>query len=86
MTDEQIERTIVHLERISMVLGALFASHLGEIGKELKAERLSQCGFTNSQVAGILGTTTNAVKVGLHRVRSGKSKSGPRKKGPKRNK
>lgn len=84
MNNDQSSRAVDGLERIGMVLGALFASHLGDIGQELKAERLSRCGFTNSQIADILGTTTNAVNVGLHRVRRGKNKSAPRKKGPKR--
>jgi len=52
-----------------MVLGALFSSHLGDLGQDLKIERLSRCGFTNVQIASILGTTANAVNVGLHRAR-----------------
>lgn len=68
------------LDRISMVLGALFSAHLGDIGQDLKAERLSRCGFTNVQIASILGTTANAVNVSLHRVRrGGRTRGRPRK-------
>jgi len=70
MNDAHVGQTFVEaLDRISMVLGALFVSHLSDIGQDLKAERLSRCGFTNVQVASILGTTANAVNVGLHRAR-----------------
>lgn len=70
MSDGQGDRALVDAtERIAMVLGALFASNLGDIGQDVKAERLSRCGFTNMQIASILGTTANAVNVGLHRAR-----------------
>ena len=83
MNNDELNRAVDGLERIGMVLGALFASQLGDIGQELKAERLSRCGFTNSQIADILGTTANAINVALHRVRKSKRKSAPRKKGPR---
>ncbi len=83
MNEKQVDRAVEALNRIGMVLGALYASHLGELGQELKALRLSRCGFGNAEIADILGTTANAINVGLHRVRKGKSKSAPRKKGPK---
>ena len=70
MKDTDIGPALVEtLDRIAMVLGALFSSHLGDLGQDLKIERLSRCGFTNVQIASILGTTANAVNVGLHRAR-----------------
>ena len=76
-------RLVETLDRISMVLGALFSSHLGDIGQDLKAERLSRCGFTNVQIASILATTANAVNVSLHRVRRGGRTRSRRRKIPK---
>ncbi len=72
------------LDRISMVLGAVFSSNLGDIGQDLKAERLSRCGFTSAQIASILGTTVNAVNVGLHRARRRGGTGARRKKKAKK--
>ncbi len=75
MNEAEARKALVEtLDRIAMVLGALFASHLGDVGQDLKIERLSRCGFTNVQIASILGTTSNAVNVGLHRARRGRAK------------
>jgi hypothetical protein len=59
------------MERISMVLGALYASQMGDLEQGLKAERLSRCGYANTEIADLLGMTTNAVNVALHRARQG---------------
>lgn len=82
MNTADVERILVQtLDRVSMMLGALFASSLGDISPDMKAERLSRCGFSNVQVAKILGMTANAVNVGLHRARHGTG-SAPRRKTP----
>lgn len=83
MNEGQIDDGVEALKRIGMVLGALYASHLGELGQESKALRLSHCGFSNGEIADILGTTTNAINVGLHRVRKGKRKSASGRNGRK---
>lgn len=65
------------MERISLVLGALYASQMGDLEQGLKAERLSRCGYLNKEIADLLGMTTNAVSVALHRARKGsKGKKG----------
>jgi DNA-directed RNA polymerase specialized sigma24 family protein len=58
-----------------MILGAMYAAQLGEVEQRVKAERLSRCGFSNPQIAEILGTTTNTVNVALHRARKGAKSS-----------
>ena len=63
------------LDRIGLVLGAMYASHLGDVDQVIKSERLSRCGFTNSEIAALLGTTTNAVGVALHRARKSSRKT-----------
>ena len=79
MNETEVGTALVNtLDRIAMVLGALFASQLGDIGQDPKIERLSRCGFTNVQIAKILGTTANAVNVGLHRARRGRATSSRR--------
>ena len=85
MTDAEIGKSVAaNLDRIAMVLGALFASQLGDVGQDIKIERLSRCGFANVQIASILGTTGNAVNVGLHRARRGRRRTSrrPRRKNP----
>lgn len=65
------------MERISLVLGALYASQMGDLEQGLKAERLSRCGYSNKEIADLLSMTTNAVNVALHRARKGsKGKKG----------
>jgi DNA-binding NarL/FixJ family response regulator len=74
MNNEEVERVVETLEKIGKVLGALYASHLGDMEQGVKVERLSRCGFSNIEIAALLGTTPNTVNVALHKVRKGKSK------------
>lgn len=69
MNNDDLTRFCKGVERVGMVLGAMYASHLGEVDQVIKSERLSRCGFSNSEIASLLGTTTNAVNVALHRAR-----------------
>jgi predicted transcriptional regulator len=50
----------------------MYATQLGEIEIGVKAQKLSHCGFSNAEIAELLGMTTNAVNVALHRARKGK--------------
>jgi len=72
MSDSETKRVAEVLERIAKVLGALYASNLGDLEQGIKAERLSRCGFSNAEIADLLGTNPNAVRVALHRTRKGK--------------
>lgn len=82
------ERTIKALERIALVLAALYGDRLGNMKQGEKAERLSRLGFTNAQIAGALGTSENSINVSRvgHRKRtkgpqSSKKKPGKRSSG-----
>jgi len=77
MTNDVNERLAEAIDRIGKVLGALYASHLGDIDQGLKASRLSRCGFSNTEIADLLGTSANTSNVSLHKNRRKKS---PRKK------
>jgi len=61
------------VERISMLLGALYASQLGDLEQSLKADRLSRCGFSNTEIADLLGTSANTINVALHKARRRKA-------------
>jgi hypothetical protein len=79
MNDMEVKRGIEAMERIARVLGALFASHLGDMEQGLKAQRLSRCGFSNIEIADLLGTTPNTVNVALHKTRKVQSKKSKKK-------
>ena len=79
MTDATSDRLAAALDRISKVLGALYASHLGDVDQGLKATRLSRCGFSNTEIADLLGTSANTINVALHKNRRRKSSKKKRK-------
>jgi len=81
MTEDNVSDAVRCLDRIGLVLGALYAQHLGDLDQALKSDRLSRCGFSNIEIANILGTTADSIKVGLHNVRKASRK---RKKTTKR--
>jgi hypothetical protein len=76
MSDSDLKRAANALERISLVIAGLYVSQLGGADLGTKAERLSQCGFTNPEIANLLGTTPGTVKVQRHHARKGKTKRG----------
>jgi hypothetical protein len=76
MNSPEFKKGIEALEKIGRVLGALYASQLGDMDQGIKAEHLSRCGFSNVEIADLLGMKANAVNVALHRVRKGKSNKG----------
>ncbi len=59
----------LHLERLTRLLVLLAVK--GDAQNE-KMRVLSSVGFSNVEIAGLLGLTANAVNVGLHRVRAKK--------------
>ena len=74
MSNDANERLVLALERISKVLGALYASQMGDLDQGLKAERLSRCGFLNTEIADLLGTSSNTINVALHKTRKQQKK------------
>jgi DNA-binding NarL/FixJ family response regulator len=65
MSDKAMSRAASALERIGMVLGALYAAQLKNEDQGSKAVRLKSCGFANADIAEILGTTKNTINVAL---------------------
>ncbi len=82
MNDNEQERSAIALERICKVLGALYASTLHELDMPRKANKLFRCGFSNTEIADLLGSTPNSVNVALHKSR--KSRAGRRGKKSKK--
>ena len=80
MTEDLLARAVSALDRIGKVLGALYASQVPKLNLGQKANLLRRCGFTNVEIADILGSTANAIGVALH----GHRKGGRRKIGKRR--
>ncbi|MDH4303961.1 MAG: hypothetical protein OEV53_07855 [Nitrospira sp.] len=74
MSNDASERLASAIERISKVLGALYASQMGDLDQGIKAERLSRCGYLNTEIADLLGTSSNTINVALHKTRRQKKK------------
>ncbi|MGD0461631.1 MAG: hypothetical protein ABSB74_04000 [Tepidisphaeraceae bacterium] len=77
-TDAQ-SRLVDLLDRIGKVLGAIYASTLHELDAGSKADRLSRCGFSNTEIADLLGSTANSINVALHKSRHKKQKKAKKK-------
>jgi DNA-binding NarL/FixJ family response regulator len=75
MSTSELSAAVKAIERIGKVLGALYASHLSDLDQRLKAERLNRCGFSNTEIADILGTSANTINVALHLARKGSKKN-----------
>lgn len=68
MSDTEGKRLVEALERIGKILAVQYSDQPGiEPGE--KAKRLNRCGYSNVEIAEILGMTANAVNVALHRAR-----------------
>lgn len=81
MTDKTIERATKALERMALVLAALYGDRLENMTLGKKAERLSRLGFSNAQIADALGTTENSINVArvTHRKKSKQTKRSKKK-------
>jgi hypothetical protein len=86
MKDEYALRCASALERISLILGALYADKYENLDLGTRAKKLNQIGFTNTEAAKLLGTSANSINVLLHltRKRKAKTQSKKRKKAKQR--
>jgi hypothetical protein len=78
-SDDNAELTKA-LSQIGRVLAVLYAHQLGDVELPVKAEHLSRCGFSNTEIAELLGSTPNSINVALHRSRHPKAKKAARRK------
>ena len=79
MTETEVSSLTQAIDRLGLVLGAIYVAQLGDVDQRTKAERLTRCGFSNRQVAMLLGTTINTINVALHYARKGGKVSKTRK-------
>ena len=57
------------LERIAKILAGLLLRDIEEGDQKEKIKRLKQCGFENTEIAKMLGTTPNTVGVAVHSIK-----------------
>ena len=69
MSNDDVGRIARATERIALVLASIFMASLPKEDQGLKAKHLSRCGFSNPEIATLLGSTTNSIGVALHRAR-----------------
>jgi len=60
MSDEKLAKSI---DRVASVLGVLLVHKLGDTGLKEKVLTLRSCGFSNAEIARMLHSTTDSVKV-----------------------
>jgi transcriptional regulator len=79
MAGDQFEQTGRSLERIAKILAGMLLRDVEDADQKVKIKRLKQCGFDNTEIAKMLGTTSNTVGVAVHALKKGKRKA--KKKG-----
>ena len=62
------------LDRISRVLAGLLLKDLQETDQSKKIACLKGCGFSNPEIAALLGTTPNTVGVAVHKLKRSRGK------------
>jgi DNA-binding NarL/FixJ family response regulator len=81
---DQIEEIVLSLDRIAKILAGLLLRDVEDAEQKVKIKRLKQCGFDNTEIAAMLGTTTNTVGVVVHALKKDKRKPKKRSAGGKR--
>jgi hypothetical protein len=60
-----VDRAVRAIERLGIVVGALAANQFGDVDLAKKSKRLRRMGFSNVEIASMLGSTPNSVAVSL---------------------
>jgi DNA-binding NarL/FixJ family response regulator len=74
------ERIAVAMDRIVRLLAGVLLKDIEGGEQKLKVARLKSCGFGNTEIADMLGTTANTINVAVHSLRKKRNR---RKKSPK---
>jgi len=62
------------LDRIAKILAGLLLRDIEDGDQKEKIKRLKQCGFENTEIAKMLGTTPNTVGVAVHSIKKKRKK------------
>lgn len=75
MTLNDLTELTESLERIAKILAGLLLKDVEDQKHRIRI--LKQCGFENTEIAKMLGTTPNTVGVAVHSIKKGKKKRKP---------
>jgi transcriptional regulator len=78
MPDAPIDRIATAVERVTKLMAGILLKDLEDGNQNIKIARLKSCGFKNTEIAEMLGTTANVVNVAVHSLK--KKKVGKKKK------
>jgi len=68
------EESVKGIERVERLLALLLVQNMKTANTATKAQELSIAGFTNAEIADILGTTAAFISQSLYMARKGKKK------------
>ena len=75
MNSQDVDKLANSLDKIGKLFWVVHTNKLSDMKPADQAEQLNRCGFSNAEVAGLLGMTQNAVNVALHRRKKKSSSS-----------
>jgi len=78
MPEAPIDRIATAVERLTKLMAGILLKDIEDGNQNIKIARLKSCGFKNTEIADMLGTTANVVNVAVHALK--KKKIGQRKK------
>jgi len=74
MSNGEYQQLIKAIDGLGRIMGVIYVHYLGDVELGIKAEHLSRCGFSNTEIADLLGSTPNSINVALHKARHPKPK------------
>ena len=75
MPTNGLENVARSLDQIVKILAAHLLKDIEEGDQKQKIKRLKQCGFENTEIANMLGTTANTVNVAVHSLKKSRRKN-----------
>lgn len=74
MPEADLQEIKSSLDKIAKILAGLLLRDIEDGEQRQKIKRLRQCGFSNVEIADMLGTTQNTVAVALHSLRKSRGR------------
>jgi DNA-binding NarL/FixJ family response regulator len=80
METNSSQEIVTSLDRISKILAGLLLRDLEEAEQSKKIKRLKSCGFSNTEIAAMLHTTSNTVNVAVHSLKAKRNKKAKKRR------
>jgi transcriptional regulator len=72
MPDEPLDKIATAVERLAKLMAGILLKDIQDGNQNIKIARLKSCGFKNTEIADMLGTTANVVNVAVHALKNKK--------------